>query len=134
MVNSKRKGNAGERELARVLRETLGIEARRGQQFSGSPDSPDLVTSLNDIHIECKRVERFNLYEALNQSRRDAGEKIPTVWHRKSREEWVVIVEVKNLKRFCEIISSIGKDIFSHLSEDVSSQERGSGQSLKTPS
>lgn len=127
MVNSKKKGSAGERELARVLRTTLGIEARRGQQFSGSPDSPDLVTSLDGIHIECKRVERFNMYEALNQSRRDAGEKIPTVFHRRSREEWVVIVEVKNLKRFCEIICSTGKDDSPSSVGGVSSPERGNG-------
>ena len=68
MVNSRNKGKAGELELAHELTRILGCEARRGQQFSGSPDSPDVMTNLPGLHIECKRVERFNLYDALAQS------------------------------------------------------------------
>ena len=37
-MNSRRKGKVGEREFAALLREH-GFDARRGQQFSGSPDS-----------------------------------------------------------------------------------------------
>ena len=36
-MNSRRKGKVGEREFAALLREN-GFDARRGQQFSGSPD------------------------------------------------------------------------------------------------
>lgn len=134
MVNSRQKGSAGERELARVLRETLGVEARRGQQYCGSPDSPDVVTSLDGLHIECKRVEALSLYKALKQAIRDAGEdEIPCVMHRRSREDWVVIVRLRDARRFAEIISSTGKNVSPRSSEGVSSQERGNGQSLKTP-
>lgn len=35
MVNSREKGARAERELAGKLRELLGVEARRGQQFCG---------------------------------------------------------------------------------------------------
>ena len=45
---SRDKGKAGERELASKLRE-YGYDARRGVQFHGGPDSPDVV-GLPGIH------------------------------------------------------------------------------------
>ena len=42
-MNSKRKGKAGELEAAAELRRVLGVEARRGVQHAGGPDSPDVV-------------------------------------------------------------------------------------------
>ena len=44
MTNSRRKGKEGELEVARILRDH-GYDSRRGVQYSGSPDSPD-VTGL----------------------------------------------------------------------------------------
>lgn len=90
MLNSKRKGCAGERELARVL-ESYGFSAHRGQQFKGGADSPDVICeSMPDIHIECKRVEHLNLYQAMEQAARDCGGKAPAVFHRKNRKPWMV--------------------------------------------
>ena len=94
MPNSKRKGKDGENELARVLR-LYGYDTRRGQQFKGSPDSPD-VLGLPGIHIECKRVEKLNLYDAIAQSKADAGEDIPVVMHRRNRSKWLVTMELKD--------------------------------------
>ena len=93
-VNGKRKGKDGENELARVLR-LYGYDTRRGQQFHGGPDSPD-VLGLPGIHIECKRVEKLNLYDAIAQSKADAGEDIPVVMHRKNRSKWLVTMELKD--------------------------------------
>ena len=87
-MNSKRKGAVGEREIAAYLREH-GFDAHRGQQYKGSPDSPD-VTGLDGFHIEVKRVERLNIYQALAQAVRDCGNKIPIVIHRRNRDEWKV--------------------------------------------
>ena len=87
--NSRQKGAAGERELAGRLRD-YGYAARRGQQFCGANGDADVV-GLPGIHIECKRVEKLNLYDAMEQSKRDgkAGE-IPVVMHRKNHHEWLV--------------------------------------------
>lgn len=52
-INSRQKGKRGEREAAKFL-QSLGIVARRGQQFSGGKDSPDVVTELENVHIEVK--------------------------------------------------------------------------------
>lgn len=90
-INSRAKGASGERELAEFFREH-GVDARRGQQFAGGSDSPDVITALNGVHIEAKRVEAGNLYKWLDQARRDAGNDIPAVAHRKNNREWVLII------------------------------------------
>lgn len=96
MVNSRDKGARGERELANWLKD-LGLDARRGQQYSGGSDSPDVVCpDLVGLHIEVKRTERLNLYAALSQAQFDAmGQAVPTVWHRKNKREWVVILDAR---------------------------------------
>lgn len=94
-MNSRDKGAKGERELAGKLRE-FGYDARRGQQFCGANGDADVV-GLPGIHIECKRVERLNLYDAMSQSVRDAREgEVPTVFHRKNHCEWLVTMRMKD--------------------------------------
>lgn len=92
-MNSRQKGAAGERELAKVLR-SHGFETRRGQQYCGSNGDADVV-GLPGVHIECKRVERLNLEDAMAQSRADArpGE-IPVVMHRKNNCKWLVTLSL----------------------------------------
>jgi Holliday junction resolvase len=89
-MNSSRKGAAGERELAALLRDEGYIVARGGTQSYG--ELPDLI-GLPGIHIECKRVEKLNVPEAMQQSMRDA-EKFrdgkPALFHRRSRSPWLV--------------------------------------------
>lgn len=98
-INSRNKGAAGERELAEVLR-TYGVSARRGQQFAGGPGSPDVVTSLNGVHLECKRVEAGNPYVWLAQAQRDAGDNIPVVAHRRNKKQWIVILNLDDFLNF----------------------------------
>ncbi len=92
-MNSRAKGKAGELELAKVLRDHGYTEARRGVQYSGGGDSPDLV-GVPGVHIECKRVESGNLYSWTRQAIRDSDGtgRMPVVAHRKSREPWVAIL------------------------------------------
>lgn len=89
-INSKAKGKRAEIEVRDLFRDR-GYEARRGQQFSGGADSPDVVTSLEGYHIEVKHVEALNVYKALAQSKKDAGlDKVPLVFHRRNGVEWHV--------------------------------------------
>lgn len=80
----------GERELAAILKSYGYEDSRRGQQYCGSNGDADVV-GLPGIHIECKRVEKLNIYDAVEQSKNDArtGE-MPVVMHRKNRKEWLV--------------------------------------------
>ena len=91
MVNSRDKGKRGELEFSKVCREQ-GYDCRRGQQFSGI-EGEDVV-GLPFIHIEVKRTEKFSLYDALAQAKRDAQGKIPIVAHRRNNCEWVVVMSV----------------------------------------
>lgn len=93
-VNSRAKGAAAERELAKIFRE-YGYETRRGQQYCGANGDADVV-GLPGIHIESKRVEKLNLDLAYNQSCRDAREnEIPIVAHRKNRGKWMVTMSLE---------------------------------------
>lgn len=91
--NSRAKGAAGERELANVLKEH-GYTARRGQQYCGANGDADVV-GLDGIHIECKRVERLNIDDAMAQAVEDAREdEKPAVFHRKNRKGWLVTMRL----------------------------------------
>ena len=89
MTNSKQKGARGERELSSKLKE-YGYQTRRGQQYCGANGDADVV-GLPGIHIECKRVERLNIYDAISQAKADKKEnELGVVFHRKDRSEWLV--------------------------------------------
>ena len=91
MINSKQKGKKGELEVANYLKKK-GLTARRGQQYQGSSESPDVICEeWSNIHIEVKRDEHLNIEKAIQQSTRDSGENdVPIVIHRKNREKWKV--------------------------------------------
>lgn len=99
-MNSKRKGNRAERELLQIL-QAHGLDARRNdQRYIGGVDNPDISVRIGSlsVHAECKRVERLSLAAALRQAHRDAnGHALPVVIHRRSREPWLVTVELADL-------------------------------------
>lgn len=94
-MNSKRKGAEGERELSRVLK-GYGFSTRRSQQYCGANGDADVV-GIPGLHIECKRVEKLNIDDAMDQSIKDAKEdEIPVVIHRKNRRSWKVTMELED--------------------------------------
>ena len=96
-AKSRRKGKTGELEAAALFREH-GFDARRGRQYQGGQDSPDLVTELDDhFHMEIKRTERLSLYDAVEQASRDAGdERVPVVLHRRNHCDWLVVMRAED--------------------------------------
>lgn len=94
-MNSRRKGAAGERELANILK-SYGYDARRGQQYCGANGDADVI-GLEGVHIECKRVERLNIHDAMKQAADDAREReTPIVAHRKNNTEWLVTMRLSD--------------------------------------
>ena len=86
-INSRQKGARGERQWRDELRAN-GFQARRGQQFSGSPDSPDVISDdLPWLHFEVKAVEHLNIYDAIEQAQRDCGGQPGKVESRKLKAE-----------------------------------------------
>jgi len=103
-MNSRNKGARGEREAAAALVAELGCCAERGVQRSGSPDSPDVRTSVEGLHFEVKRVERGSVHIWMEQAISDAGDQCPVVMHRKNRTEWLITVRLADVKRFASTI------------------------------
>ena len=94
---SRDKGKRGELELVAELRRLAFGSARRAHQYCGTESSADIL-GLEKIHIECKRCESLSIYKAMQQATRDAGETqdIPVVMHRRSRQPWLVIMNLEN--------------------------------------
>lgn len=91
-MNSRSKGCRGERVWRDFLREH-GFTARRGQQFAGGTDAPDVICEEMEalFHPEVKFVENLNVYKAIEQAMRDCPEnKKHYVAHRKNRKDWLV--------------------------------------------
>lgn len=93
---SRQKGKRGEREFAALLR-SCGIEARRGVQYQGGPESPDVVSSL-PVHWEVKRVESLRIYDAIKQATEEAARgMMPVVAHKRNNGDWLAIMRMQDL-------------------------------------
>lgn len=96
-LKSRNKSKRGEREAAAELRRLFDIEARRGRQYSGSDESPDVLAEIPGVHFEVKRTEALRLYSALAQAIEDAVDKIPVVLHRSNHQPWMAIIRLDDL-------------------------------------
>lgn len=97
MTNSKQKGKRGELELSHKLKE-YGFDTRRTVQYCGKAEEGQAdVVGLPGIHIEAKRVEKLNIYDAISQAKADTkNDDLPTVFHRKNRCEWLVTMTLED--------------------------------------
>ena len=92
-INSKNKGCRFERWVGHYGQEH-GLDSRRGQQFAGGPDSPDVI-GYPGLHIEAKHNERLNVYDAMDQAIRDSGGKNkPTVIWKKNYKPVLVTMQI----------------------------------------
>lgn len=98
-ARSKRKGCCGEREAAAEISRLFHVEARRGRQYCGDPEAPDIRTAIAGVHFEVKRCEALRLYDAIRQAAEDAEANVPIVLHRANRKPWVAIVRLDDLPR-----------------------------------
>ena len=107
-INSRRKGAAGERELANYLREQGWQKARRTQQYAGNPEggSGDVVCDNFPFHIEGKRCQQIKPEQWMAQAKKDCpADKIPSVFFRRNGEKkWLVILQADDV---CEIARHI---------------------------
>lgn len=99
-MNSKRKGSAGERELCEYLT-AAGFPAHRNEQrYTGGKGNPDIdAEGLEQLHIECKRVEKLNISAAMQQAEADAENRTPVVIHRRNREPWLITMRLQDYLR-----------------------------------
>ncbi len=94
-MNAKRKGNTAELEVLHLLHDRGLFAYRNDQRGRGGFLNPDVcLIAGREYHIEVKRRERLNLWEALTQADFDAGPRIPLVAFRRNGGKWFVAVEL----------------------------------------
>lgn len=110
-INSKQKGKRGELEICGLLK-NYGYDVRRSVQYNGkAQDGQADVVGLPGIHIEIKRVEKLNLYDAMAQAVRDAkDDETPAVFHRKNNKEWLVTLRLDDYMKMYGGIRSAEPD------------------------
>ena len=113
-MNSREKGKRGERYYANWLRDNFNLNARRGVQYAGGQDSPDVVGGFPDTHVEVKFVEALNIQNAMEQAIRDAGTNVPYVAHKRNRKEMLITLRADDLARFCTSVHSVLATISEH--------------------
>jgi Holliday junction resolvase len=93
-VHSLNKGKRAERAFRDILRQE-GYTARRGRQYSGNEDAPDVICDELDkvLHFEVKHVEALNIWKAMEQAARDCGSKHPVVAHKRNNTKWLITMK-----------------------------------------
>lgn len=125
---SRDKGKRGELAWRDVLLQH-GIQARRGRQFSGSPDSPDVIAEgMESYHCEVKNVEALKAYPAMEQAISDAGTgKVPYIAHKRNGKGWLVFLRASDflaLVRLQLLVSQLtGVDLKSGIGPLLSAVE-----------
>lgn len=96
-INSKQKGARFERSLASKFKE-YGYEARRTAQYCGNTGDASDVVGLPGIHIEAKHQERMQLYDWMDQAKRDSEGtgNMPVVFHKKNNAEILVTMRLED--------------------------------------
>lgn len=99
--SSKARGKRAELDLAHKLQE-FGFEARRTAQYCGKAGTSDVI-GVPGVHCECKAVQRLNIWEALDQSKRDSqadgNGDIPAVFFKRNRSGWYVALPLSDFIR-----------------------------------
>lgn len=93
-INCRQKGARGEREAAKLLRDLGFAGARRGQQFRGGYDTPDVICeALPGVLLEVKLeqavkpgTKRFE--DVWHKLCMDSGERAPALLWRHNRQPW----------------------------------------------
>ena len=109
-TNGRQKGKRGELEVVHLLKH-YGFNARRGQQFKGTEDSPDVIHDLEGLAIEVKFREAFSindLYQTLDKAQQDAASnEDAVVFYRKKQRPWLAVIDGE---RFVKLMQELYDD------------------------
>ena len=89
------KGQRGERELFGMLSDELGFVVQRNidQTRAGGAD----CLEIPGWAVECKRCETLNINAWWAQAEEQAGNQIPILFYRQSRQPWKAVVDLSYL-------------------------------------
>ena len=110
-MNSKAKGKRGELYVVNKFKD-YGYKCNRTAQYKGNTGRADDIEGIDYIHAEVKFVENLNISKAMRQAVGDSAaserEAMPTVFHKKSREELLVTMRFTDwIKLYSEYYSSM---------------------------
>ena len=98
-INSRNKGAAGEREVAKIIDDLLGVKVQRNldQWRAGGYD----LTGLEGWAIEVKRAKKplLTAWWAQTIEQAKAHQLKPVLWYRLDNQKWRVVVPMNLISR-----------------------------------
>jgi len=112
-LNSKKKGDRFERDVAKQLNKKFNTNVRRTPMSGGMSIKGDIIdinpdSILFDYHWECKNQEKLNIWKALEQARNDKPMgKTPVVVFRKNFEKDYACLEFEDFMNLLKTIQDL---------------------------
>lgn len=104
--SSKQKGRRFQQEIVNLLLKVAGIKLEPDDIRSTSMGAPgeDVLFSpaarrLFPFSIECKNVEKLNIWEAIKQAKENMGKHIPVVCFKRNNHEAWIAMPIKDYMR-----------------------------------
>ena len=101
-AKERRKGAVGEREASELIGRIFNTQASRAAR-NGVDRAEDIHHQVAGLFCEVKRVEKLNVPAAMDKARVDADGRIPTLWHRRNRGEWLLTFRAEDLPILVEL-------------------------------
>ena len=101
-ASQRRKGAVGEREASELIGRIFNTEASRNAR-NGVDRAEDIAHGVAGLFCEVKRVEALNVPKAMEKARIDADGRIPTLWHRRNRGEWLLTIRAEDIQVLVEL-------------------------------
>ena len=99
------KGKRVERLAAKAWQSLVGGTARRSVQYCGADGTGDLIAT-DGVHFEVKARKNIAIARFLDQAKDDAKQDdLPIVLLKEDRGQFLVLLQLADLKRLSEIIS-----------------------------
>ena len=100
MTNSRTKGRAGEQEVARILRDELGLEIHRNWAAQAAMRGGCDLVGIPGWGVEIKRTKDSRLNEWWTQTAEQAArDKVrPVLIYRLDRQSWMAMMSLRDLR------------------------------------
>jgi hypothetical protein len=97
---------------------------RRSQQYCAKAGDSDLIVQeYPDLFVECKWVQALNITKVMKIAVEQAGSKLPAVFHRRNKTEWLMTIRLTDLPRLVQMLTptTSGKPSLPSISPGASS-------------
>jgi len=114
VIDSRKKGQVGEREVAQILRDELGLEIRRNWAEQSHHGGVDLVGIPGwALEVKRARVARLNDWWIQTTVQAAQAKARPALIYRLDRQDWKVMVSLYDVQPILEDHCPITMGLFS---------------------